>query len=269
MKKALVIVILTIVLLFLYGRYIEVKSFKTHEYTIKNENIPASFEDLKLVQFSDVLYEPETSEAILKKVTKKINDLDADIIIFSGDLFKKGLKYKEDDYTKIKKYLTDMEASLYKLAVIGENDEENIQEYKDILYESGFNLLDNQNMLLFYKDEEPINIIGITNLDADFNTLLTTDVPYNYSLAISHTPDNFDELIKHNINTVLSGHSLGGMVNIPFYGGLIKKEGAQKYLNNYYKNGNNELYISNGLGYEKFNFRLFNTPSINIYRFSK
>ncbi len=269
MKKGLAIIILALVLLFLYGRYIEVNHFKTHEYIIENENIPTSFEDLKLVQFSDLLYEPKTSEKILKKVTNKINDLEADIIIFSGDLFKKNVKYTEEDYTKIKKYFEEMQASLYKLAVIGDNDESNIQEYKDILYESGFNLLDNQNMLLFYKDETPINVIGITNLQADFNTLLTTDVTYNYALAISHQPDNFDELRRQNIDTVIAGHSLGGLANIPFYGGLIKKDGAQKYNNYYYKDGNSELYISNGLGYEEFNFRLFNTPSINIYRFSK
>ena len=163
-----------------------------------------------------------------------------------------------------------MEASLYKLAVIGDNDEKNLKEYKDILYESNFILLDNQNKLLFYKNETPINIIGITDITKieDFNTLLTTEVPYNYSLVITHKPDTFNELKKYNINTVIAGHSLGGLINIPYFGGLIKKEGAKTYLNDYYKENNQELFISNGLGYEEINFRLFNAPSINIYRFS-
>ena len=102
----------------------------------------------------------------------------------------------------------------------------------------------------------------------DFTTLLNSDVSYNYTLAITHNSDNFDELKKHNINTILSGNSLGGMINIPFYGGIIKKSGSEKYLNNYYKEGESEVFITNGIGYEKYNFRLFNTPSINIYKFS-
>ena len=72
----------------------------------------------------------------------------------------------------------------------------------------------------------------------------------------------------YEIDTVLSGHSLGGIIKIPFYGGLIKMDGAKKYINGYYKNNKTALFISNGLGYYKFNFRLFNTPSINVYSFN-
>ena len=270
MKKILALIAILLVLLFLYGSYIEVKTFKVKEYTIQNENIPESFEDLKIIQFSDLLYERETSKKTLEKVLKRIENEDADIIIFTGDLLKKDVKYTEEDYTYLKETLTKMTANLYKFAVIGDNDESNLKEYKDILYESNFILLDNQNKLLFYKDEVPINIIGITDPTKieDFNTLLTTDVPFNYSLVITHKPDNFNYLKNYNINTVIAGHSLGGIINIPYYGGIFKQEGAKTYLNDYYKENNQELFISNGLGYEKYNFRLFNNPSINIYRFS-
>ena len=270
MKKILAIIVILLVLLFLYGSYIEVKTFKVKEYTIQNENIPPEFASLKIIQFSDILYEGKNSQKNLEKVVQNIKENEPDIIIFTGDLFKKGLKYKEEDYTYLKETLNKMEASLYKLAVIGDNDEKNLKEYKDILYESNFILLDNQNKLLFYKNETPINIIGITDITKieDFNTLLTTEVPYNYSLVITHKPDTFNELKKYNINTAIAGHSLGGLINIPYFGGLIKKEGAKTYLNDYYKENNQELFISNGLGYEEINFRLFNAPSINIYLFS-
>ena len=57
MKRIIFSIILLITILFLYGRYIEVYNFKIHEYTITNSNIPASFTDLKIVHFSDILYE--------------------------------------------------------------------------------------------------------------------------------------------------------------------------------------------------------------------
>lgn len=266
MKKFIFFIIIILISLFLYGKYIEPNNFKIKEYNITNEGIPESFKELKIVHFSDLLYIPN-NEKKLNELINAINELKADIIIFSGDLFKRDEKYDNDDYNTLKESLKNMNASLYKYAVIGDNDETFIDEYKDILYESEFMLLDNKNMLLFYKDITPINIIGLSNVD-NLNELLSTDIEYSYSLAIIHEPDNLNKISETNINTVLSGHSLGGTINIPYYGGIIKKDGANTYINDYYKLNNTGLFISNGIGYEKFNFRLFNTPSINVYRFS-
>lgn len=267
MKKVLFFIFILLVSIFLYGKYIEVNNFKIKEYTISNKKIPSSFEELKIIHFSDLLY-TSSYENKLDDLVKSINELQADIIIFSGDLFKSGEKYSNKDFEILKSSLKDMEASLYKYSIIGDNDKYYLEEYKDILYEADFKLLDNQNELLFYKDITPINIIGITDI-SDINELLVTDVAYDYSIAIVHEPDNFDNLKNYNIDTILSGHSLGGIINIPFNGGLIKKNGANIYINDYYESNNTEIFVSNGLGYEKYNFRLFNTPSINVYRFSK
>jgi len=82
---------------------------------------------------------------------------------------------------------------------------------------------------------------------------------------LTHFPDNFDNL-KNDYNLVLAGHSLGGEIRIPYLGAVLKKEGAQKYTDYHYQKDNNHLYVSFGLGTEKTNMRLFNMPSINIYR---
>ncbi len=266
MKKVICIIILFIVIIFLYGRFIEINSITVHDYSLDIKELPESFKELKIVHFSDVLYTKNKLQ--LSKVTKLINNENPDIIIFSGDLFNKNETYTEDDFNIIKDNLKEMNANLFKFAVIGENDEKYIDKYKDILYEAGFTLLDNKNKLFFYKDETPINIIGINNLD-NINELLNTEIPSNYNIVITHKPDIFDDLCNLNIDVVFSGHSLGGMVSLPMYGGIIKVDGAKKYLNKYYRKNNSELYVSNGLGYQNYNFRLLNVPSINVYRFDE
>lgn len=267
MKKALSIILLLLICLFLYGKYIEVNNFKVKEYKIQANDIPESFKEIKIVHFSDILY-ISGNENKLKDLITRINEQKPDIVIFAGDLFNNNEKYTENDYKVLKDNLKNIEVSLFKFACLGDNDELYIDKYKDILYESEFILLDNKNKLVFYKDSTPINVIGLTNLD-NINTLLETDIEYNYSLVITHKPDLIEKLKDYNINTVLSGHSLGGIVNIPYYGGLIKSNGANTYINDYYKVNNTELFISNGIGYHKYNFRLFNTPSFNVYRFDK
>ena len=110
----------------------------------------------------------------------------------------------------------------------------------------------------------PINIIGLSD-NSNINELLNTEIETNYQLVITHKPDNITALDNLGIDLFLSGHSLGGIINIPGVGGIIKKDGASTYLNKYYED--KQLYINNGIGYEKFNFRLLNNPSINVYRF--
>ena len=159
MKKIIFSIILIILVLFLYGKFIEVNNFKINNYNIHSENIPDSFKDLKIVHLSDLLYESKTSDKYLEDIVTNINNEKPDIIIFSGDLLKSDEEYTDDDYEKLKKFLNNMEASLYKYAVIGDNDNSKLDKYKDILYEANFNLLDNENMLFFYKDTNHINII--------------------------------------------------------------------------------------------------------------
>ena len=53
---------------------------------------------------------------------------------------------------------------------------------------------------------------------------------------------------------------------MPFLGATLKKEGATKYTDNIYHKENTDMYVSFGIGIEKSGLRLFNKPSINIYR---
>lgn len=75
-----------------------------------------------------------------------------------------------------------------------------------------------------------------------------------------------DNLDLNKYDLVLTGHSHGGQVRIPFIGKLYTPEGAKKYYDEYYKINNTDLYISSGLGTSMYKFRLFNRPSFNFYR---
>ena len=50
---------------------------------------------------------------------------------------------------------------------------------------------------------------------------------------------------------------------------MKKKEGAKTYIDTFYEIEDSKMYVSNGLGTEKYPVRTMNTPSINIYRLVK
>lgn len=89
-----------------------------------------------------------------------------------------------------------------------------------------------------------------------------------YSIVLVHEPDYTDNILQYNnnINLILSGHSHNGQVRIPIIGTIYTPNGAKKYYDEHYNIGNTNLYISGGIGNSKLDVRLFNHPSINLYR---
>ncbi|MBQ4583993.1 MAG: metallophosphoesterase [Bacilli bacterium] len=248
--KIVLFILFFIILVIMFG-FLETKRFKIKEYNIIDKSLPSSFNGIKIVHFGDILYGTSINKNMLKKIINEINTLKPDIVIFTGDLYPEGIKLTKDNEKDIKNILGKIDASLYKYAIKGDNDTDN---YNHIMSEAGFILLDNTKEKLYYKGNTPI-IISNTTCEEDL-----------FSIRLIHKPDDVDNLDFTNINLIIAGHSLNGQIRIPFYGGAIKKEGSKKYLDEKYMVNNIPFYITNGLGTNSFKFRLFNTPSFNLYR---
>ncbi len=268
MKKFLFIFFTLIILIVLYARFINTSGFQVVEDTIAISNLPDSFNDFKIVQFSDVLLGSTKTINDLENVINKINELNPDIIVFTGDLIAKNYDISESEITKVKEYLSDLDCTLYKYAVIGDNDKNNLELYKEIINDSNFILLDDLSTYIFYEDITPIKLTGITNINNLEQALYMPDeLDTFYNIVLTHEPDNVDVIASCDVDLVLAGHSLLGQIRLPFWGGILKKDGSKKYLDHEYQVNNTSLYVSSGLGTDKnIKFRLFNKPTINLYR---
>lgn len=259
MVKILFLVIIILFLLFLYARYINTSGLVVKETAIIDEAMNEAYNGLKIVQFSDIHYGRTTFQDDMEKLVQSINELNPDILIFTGDLFDSD-NISDEDIKLMSDYLSELQARLFKFAVIGDYDQQYIDTYHLIMNDSGFTILDNTSKLVYDNALEPINFVGLTST-SDIKSLYDNDY---FTITIMHQPDMVQDLPNSNI--VFAGHSLGGQIKIPFIGGIIKKDGARTYLNDYYKVDGMQLYISNGIGTENFSFRLFNKPSITLYR---
>lgn len=257
--KILFTLIIIITCFYLYGRYLNPYSFKINEIAITNENLNSAYNGLKIAQFSDLHYGRTTNEDTLKKLVKEINELNADIIIFTGDLYDtKNISNKDKEL--VTKYLKKINAKLFKFACLGDYDLKNENTIKGILESSNFIVLDNSSRLVYFEDKTPINFIGLRD-NENITELYDNDY---FNITIMHKPD----LVKSLKNTPIAfaGHSLGGQFRIPFIGGIKKKDGANTYIEAFHQVNNTKLYISNGLGTEDLSLRFFNSPSITLYR---
>ena len=244
-------------IILMYGIFVGAKITKVNEYKITSEKIPTSFHGTKVVQISDILYN-SLNQKDLKRLTKKINALEADILIFTGNIIQKDVTLGSDDIKILEDFFKNLNATIDKFAVKGEYDD---SSFYVIMENSNFKVLANENALLYNRETTPIEIIGFDTTD------LKTDVKKegNYTICIFNNPDAIDEL-KNNCNLALAGDTLGGELKIPILNIPILDN--HKYNKDYYNLGETEFFISNGLG-NNSNIRLFNHPSINLYRITR
>lgn len=268
MKKRIIIgIILFALFILIDGFFINIYFFKVNEKEIYVDNLPDSFKGFKILQFSDLLISNNRDFKKLKKVVKQINELKPDIIVFTGDLINKNYNLSSEGKQNLINILNSLDCELYKYAVIGDNDNKNITLYEDIMTNSNFIVLNNESTYLFYKDPTPIKITGLTNLDNIQKSFEITDnLNTSTNIVLTHYPDYVLNLDQNVNQIILAGHSLNGQIHLPFIGGIIKKDNAKKYISDYYKIVNTNLYISGGLGTDNIPFRLFNRPEINLYR---
>ena len=257
--KVLLLLFIFLFILLLYARYINTTGLVVHEFAIIDEELDSHYNGFKIAHFSDLHYGRTTFEDELKLVVESINKTKPDIIVFTGDLFD-DKNISEDEAQLLINYLSHLEARLFKFAVIGDYDTTYLDTYQHILSESDFVLLDNASQLVYDNSQIPLNFVGLTDTQ-DIQSLYDNDY---FTISLIHQPDLVKNIDQSHI--VLAGHSLGGQIKIPFLGGIIKKDGASTYLNDYYEVNHQQLYISNGIGTENFSFRLFNKPSITLYR---
>ena len=82
-------------------------------------------------------------------------------------------------------------------------------------------------------------------------------------LGVLHEPDYVDD-IPTSVKFVLSGHSHGGQVRLPGGVLLYTPMGARTYIEGYYPDAKNPLYVSRGVGTVGADVRLFCRPEVTI-----
>ena len=274
MKKVVLVLIILLILFigtFLYARFIGTKGLKVKEYKIVNSKITNDYYGLKIVHLSDIHFGTINTKE-LEKIVEKVNYIEPDIIVLTGDLLSEKTYSKEELINTLSK----LESKLGKFAISGNHDI--IEEYEDIIDKIGFTNLNNSYELI-YQSKEPIIISGMSSnlIDSNINSkvekfndymnsLTEDDVKPIYSILLIHEPDYIDKIDLTNYDLVLGGHSHAGQVRFPLIGKIITPNGSKKYYNEYYKVDNKDFYISSGIGTSVMKVRLFNKPSFNFYR---
>ena len=280
MKKILYSILAILIIIFLiliYARFIGTIGLNTNEISYQTEYISESYNGLKIVHFTDLHYKKVITEKRVEELIKEINKIKPDLILFTGDLLDKDYKINNKDITFLIKQLSNLNSTYGNFAILGDNDYGKEETIKNIYIQSNFTLLENDYSIIYNENNDKIFIGGLstsTYEEADINKVMTyfsNNQDIKFKIIMLHEPDYIYTILNNynNINLILAGHSINGSINIPLIKYFLSPNGAKKYYQPYYKKSNTDIYISNGIGLNNLNFRLFNHPSINFYRFTK
>ena len=264
--KFILVLIIICAGIYYYARYVGTTGLVIKEYSVINEKIPESFHGFKIVQFSDTHYGMTTFNDELKNMVSKINILNPDIVVFTGDLVDSHHNLNDDEKNDIINILSEIDASLGVYAVTGNHDQ-NVS-YEGILSGSNINLLKNKYEYIYNGTSEKIMLIGLDDYlegTLDLDAAFSYEDDTSYKILLAHEPDVYDKLTKVP-DLMLAGHSHNGQVRIPLAGAIYKTVGAKKYYDPEYSLGDTKMYISGGVGTSKYKVRLFDRPSISLYR---
>ena len=268
----MILLLVIIILIIFYAKYAGTKGLVVKEYRVTSNILTENFSGLKIVHFSDLLYKSTVDKNDIKTLVNKINILKPDIVVFTGDLVNKNIKIKEEDTKFLIESLSQINAKIGKFAVYGDYDY-SYKDYERVMNESNFKILNNTYEEIYYKTNDSMYLVGLPSsskesvkIDEAFSFYTDNDRSYIIVLVHDGKTIKFIDDSTYEVDLILGGHSLNGSVVIPFYGGLFKDKLSYKYSKPYYKKGITNMYISSGIGTNKYGYRFLNKPSFNLYR---
>jgi len=206
---------------------------------------------LKIVQLSDLHL--KSVHAGLRRVCRKINRLQPDLLIFTGDSL--------DDPTKLPELdalLALLDDRVPKVAILGNWEYKrnvDVAQLRRTYERHNGQLLINESTS-FVLHSKRIAVSGTDDLvkgQANYTRTLAQYQPADYHIFLTHCPQYYDVVLtKYNgtppIDLVLAGHTHGGQITL-FGMAPVLPTGTGRYVGGWYTAQEPPLYVSRGVGY--------------------
>ena len=281
--KALALVLALLVLIAMWlGVTSTPYKYKVTQVEIPCKGLPQSFDGYKIAQISDLhvgTYEDDTT--FVAKCVDAVNALDADVIMFTGDLVSRNT---EEAYA-FTGTLQRLDAKDGVLAILGNHDyddyttmtpEEKAEDHEmlcELIKEMGWTLLFN-DVATLHHGTDSIAVVGTENFSNGHtpnyckldSTLAAADSSL-FTILLQHNPQLWREQVlgKTRVGLMLSGHTHAFQIMIPFFGRTLSPARfVYREWGGLYSENDQHLYVNIGLGNVGVPARVGATPEITL-----
>lgn len=272
-----------------YGILVNRHRYQIREVNVSIEDLPSSLEGLKIVQISDLHAGSFFDPSGFEKGVAMINELEPDLIFFTGDL----VNNRAIEFERFIDTFKKMKAKYGVYSVLGNHDygdyiqwkskeakRQNIARLIDIQKSMGWKVLLNEHEVVEVNGSK-VAVVGVQNYSAklrfpkygDLEKASQGSDDADIHLLLSHDPSHWAYQVVpefKNIDITFSGHTHGMQFGIEI--GKWKWSPIQYIYKEWaglYKQGRQYLYVNRGFGVLGYPGRVGILPEITAMTISK
>jgi hypothetical protein len=233
---------------------------------------------MRIAQISDIHYFEWTETFFLHEVVDHINSLKPDMVVLTGDFVTYGpIRWPSQDAHKrfalrhmpaCASILGGIQCPL-RYATLGNHDMMVGGRYiYGDLENQGLPVLRNKAIPL-ERNGQHLWLVGLGSAcaaDADPDRAIPESAVRDKEamIVLAHEPDILPEIAKYGPGLMLSGHTHGGQVRIPFLPPAFLPEYGKKYVEGWFRYGSTQLYVNRGIGTIGVPLRVNCPPEITL-----
>lgn len=293
-------------LLGIWPRFIEPRLLLLSSYFLPIERLQRELEGFKIVQLSDLHFNEQTAESLLKKIADKVNRQKPDLIAFTGDFICCGRLQRKE---RLKDFFNSLQSRFGTYAVLGNHDyagyvsinrqgdydhmdkipsqifkglERLFRSYKltkivtdkarNLKYnEELVNLLNSCSVQLLHNTTRQISVKGtklnITGLGEHMLGRVNPEQAFKEfqedyrGIVLVHNPDALPKILEYPGDLILTGHTHGGQINLPYLWKKFSLLENQEFKKGLFYRKHKWIVVNRGVG-SVMPFRLFAPPQI-------
>ncbi len=248
-----------------YPVFIERYIILTNTYRLYVPNLPDVFSGLRVIQLSDLHYGSLVPLSLVQSVINRINRMNRDVVICTGDYVHERNSTRQID--TVWPIISQLTAPLGVFSVLGNHDHwADTARSRHWLAKTGQDV--QHKVASISRAGQRIWFVGAGDFWEDPGNLddLLSQVPgSDCRIVLAHNPDTADSEFNGRVDLMISGHTHGGQVNIPFLGAPVLP-----VINKTYSSGlkvsprGMSVFISKGIGWACYPVRFNCFPEIAV-----
>lgn len=225
------------------------RRFRVRRLEVRLPQLPAALDGLTIAHVSDSHVGKFTHGPILDRIVRATNDLDAELVVFTGDLIDSSL----DELPEALSFIKRLQRPERFFAIEGNHDLFGGREtFERAVRGAGVPLLLDQTASIRLRGH-PVQLIGLRWLadaaapdPAYFRSVVSRRDPEAFPILLSHHPHAFDQAVENGLPLTLAGHTHGGQLMLtPEFGA---GPALFRYWSGLYEKRDARLVVSNGVG---------------------
>lgn len=278
------IALVVIIVFFVIVMLIDGNRFVIREYTVISDKVKDGIDIAMMSDLHNKQYGKEN-----KKLLRALDGIEPHVIMVAGDMltakpgkgYEKAACFMECVASKYPVYY-GLGNHEYRMKIYPEDYGNEYAEYIERLEDAGIQVLDNESSEIKVQREKRMTDIRVTGVTVErlyYKRFHKVEMPSDYldgmvgasdkkafQILLAHNPEYFEEYADWGADLVFSGHVHGGIMRLPFFGGVISPKLVlfPKYDGGLFQRGDSTMILSRGLGMHTLPIRIFNPAELVV-----